>query len=86
MSSGSCTKANQGATEWSYDRDIQLDLINNKVTFEDGLRVIYPLGFKVNYKYRPNTCCVTALATSKEPGDLQRKLQDLGAILPGRRK
>ncbi|CVL02108.1 uncharacterized protein FMAN_08221 [Fusarium mangiferae] len=84
MPSGSCTKTNQGAAEWSCKHDIKLELINDKGKFEDALRVIYPLGFKVNYKYSPSTCRVIALAKTKEPTDLQRKLQDVGAILQGR--
>ncbi|EXK40768.1 hypothetical protein FOXG_20355 [Fusarium oxysporum f. sp. lycopersici 4287] len=83
MPSGSCSKTDQGAAEWSCDHNIELDLINNRGTFEAALRVIYPLGFKVNYKYSPNTCHVTALAKTPEPADLQRKLQDVGAILQG---
>ncbi|KAF4500375.1 hypothetical protein FAGAP_3401 [Fusarium agapanthi] len=84
MPSGTCTKTNQGASEWSCRHDIKLDLINDNGKFEDALRVIYPLGFQVDYKYSPSTCRVTALAKTKEPADLQRKLQDVGAILQGR--
>ncbi|SCO32855.1 uncharacterized protein FFNC_03125 [Fusarium fujikuroi] len=77
MPSGSCTKTNQGAAEWSCEHDIKLELINDKGKFEDALRVIYPLGFKVNYKYSPSTCRVIALAKTTDPTDLQRKLQDV---------
>ncbi|EWY92006.1 hypothetical protein FOYG_08912 [Fusarium oxysporum NRRL 32931] len=55
MPSRSCSKTDQGAAEWSCDHNIELDLINNRGTFEAALRVIYPLGLKVNYKYSPNT-------------------------------
>jgi hypothetical protein len=83
MTSGSCSKTEQGAAEWSCDHNIELDLINDRKRFEAALRGIYPLGFKVNYKYSPDTCHVTALAKSTEPADLQRKLQDDGVILQG---
>ncbi|QGI65181.1 hypothetical protein CEK26_009132 [Fusarium fujikuroi] len=72
MPSGSCTKTNQGAAEWSCEHDIKLELINDKGKFEDALRVIYPLGFKVNYKYSPSTCRVIALAKTTDPTDLCR--------------
>ncbi|KAG9502224.1 hypothetical protein J7337_005050 [Fusarium musae] len=38
----------------------------------------------IDDKGTPSTCRVTALAKAKEPKDLQRKLQDVGAILQGR--
>ncbi|KAF5682942.1 hypothetical protein FDENT_7448 [Fusarium denticulatum] len=84
MPSGTCTKTNQGAAEWKCDHDIKLELVNDKGKFEAALRDIYPFGFKVNYKYSPGTCRVTALAKTKEPKDLQKKPQDVGAILQGR--
>jgi hypothetical protein len=82
--SGTCAKTNQGASEWKCEHDIKLELINDKGKFEKALRDIYPLGFKVDYNSSPNTCRVTAFAKTKEPKDLQRKLQDVGAILQGR--
>ncbi|KAF5973195.1 hypothetical protein FCOIX_8899 [Fusarium coicis] len=84
MPSGTCGKTNQGASEWKCENDIKLELINDKGKFEKALRDIYPLGFKVDYKHSPSSCRVTALAKTKEPKDLQRKLQDVGAILLGR--
>ncbi|KAF5565310.1 hypothetical protein FNAPI_1729 [Fusarium napiforme] len=84
MPSGTCRRTNKGAAKWQCDQDIKLELINDKGKFEKALRDIYPLGFKVDYEYSFTICHVIALARNREPADLQKKLQNVGAILQGR--